>query len=242
MAFIHGKATTVLHNTVNLSAYFNDAGANRTVETAETTAFGDNSKTYIVGLQDGTITASGMWDNTATVGSDVVLNTALGVADAELTIVPGASPAAGTRAISALVESTSYDITSPVGDVVSISADFQGDGGVDSGLCLSALASVTATANGTAQDNGASTANGGAAYLHATANTHDGTSIIKVQHSADNVSWADLATFATVAASTTASERVVVAASTTVNRYIRAQWTLAGSSGGITNLVTFARR
>jgi hypothetical protein len=242
MAFIHGKSTTFLHNTVNLSAFFNDAGANRTVETAETTAFGDSSKTYIVGLQDGTISASGMWDNTALVGSDVVLNTALGVADAEITIVPGASPAAGTRCISAMVDSTSYDVTTPIGDVAAISADFQADGGIDSGLCLSALAAVTATANGTAQDHGAATTNGGAAYLHATANTHNGTSIIKIQHSADNVSYADLATFSTVAASTTSSQVAVVAAGTTVQRYVRAVWTLAGSSGGITNLVTFARR
>ena len=61
----------------------------------------------------------------------------------------------------------------------------------------------------------------------------------KIQHSTDNSSWADLATFTTVTAVT--SQQVVVAAATTVNRYTRALATITGV-GTMTYAVTFARR
>jgi hypothetical protein len=128
-----------------------------------------------------------------------------------------------------------------VGDVVSVSYDAQADGGTDDAILLTALAAVTATGNGTGQDNGASTSNGGVAQLHVTANTMNNDTVFKVQHSADNSSWADLATFTTVATTVTTSERVTVATGTTVNRYLRADYTASGT-GSITFTMAFARR
>ena len=62
MAFIHGKNTGVLVGGGNLSAFFNEASASQDVETAETTTFGSSAKTYIIGLKDGTMSVSGMFD------------------------------------------------------------------------------------------------------------------------------------------------------------------------------------
>lgn len=241
MAFLHGKGTAVVFNQSDLSSYFNDATITRTVETAETTAFGASSKTYIVGLQDGTVSLSGMFDGSAG-AVDEVLQGVLGTEDGALVSVFYGGATAGNRVSMGQAEATSYDVSAPVGDVVAASAELQADDGIDNGIALTGLAAVSSTGTGSSQDNSASTANGGAGVLHVTANTRDGATTIKVQHSADDIVWADLATFTNVSASTTTSERVEVAAGTTVNRYLRADYTLAGSSGSITFILSFARR
>jgi hypothetical protein len=241
MAFLHGKGTAVLYRQYDLSSYFNDASVSRSMEPAETTAFGASSKTYIVGLKDGTVSLNGMFDGSAN-AVDEVLQARLGTEDGGLVTICYGGATAGNRVSISKVETTSYDVSAPVGDVVAASAEFQSDSGIDNGIALTGLAAVSATGNGTSQDNSASTANGGVASLHVTANSHDGGTTVKVQHSADNSTWADLATFTAVSASTTTSERVEVAAGTTVNRYLRANYTLAGASGSITFILSFARR
>jgi len=72
MAFIHGKTAQVLHGVFDLSAFLNEATASQEVETTETTAFGNSAKTYIVGLKDGTISASGMFDGAASAVDEVL--------------------------------------------------------------------------------------------------------------------------------------------------------------------------
>lgn len=241
MAFLHGKSTKVFVNGSDLSSYFNDASPSVSIETAETTAFGNDDKTYITGLRDGTISTSGMFDGSAG-AVDAVLSGILGTENSAVVTIAYGGATAGNRVSIALAEETSYDISAPVSDVVSATAEFQADDGVYGGIALTGLSAVSSTGTGSAQDNSASTSNGGVAVFHATANTRDGSTTLKVQHSADNVSWADLATFTAVSAGTTDSERVVVAAGTTVNRYLRASHTLAGSTGSITYIMSFARR
>ena len=73
-------------------------------------------------------------------------------------------------------------------------------------------------------------------------NTRNGTVTMKIQHSTDNSTFVDLVTFTVVGSTTTTQERIVVAAGTTVNRYLRAQSTVAGTTGSITPIVAFARR
>ena len=49
MAFKHGKDTKIYVNSSNYSSYFNNIDATRTADTAESTTFGNNNKTYIAG-------------------------------------------------------------------------------------------------------------------------------------------------------------------------------------------------
>ena len=241
MAFIHGKSAVVLHGIYDLSAYLNDGSVSTMAETAETTAFGSSAKTYITGLKDGTITASGMFDGVAG-AIDEVLTASIGSdTNAPVSFFPTTSTI-GNPVKLLQAKTTGYSVSSPVGDVVSVSYDAQADGGIDHGVSLAALAAVVATTNSTSVDNTASTANGGLAQLHVTANTWSANATIKVQHSSDNSTWADLATFTGVGTTVTTSERVTVAAGTTVNRYLRAQNTLTAGSGSITYQVSFARR
>lgn len=241
MSFVHGKNTTVLFGTWNLSTFFNDSTVNRSVEVAETTAYqaGGGAKTYIVGHNDATISVSGMFS--AAVGAvDPVLSTAL-TSDASTPVLTSSQILAiGNRCTIAAVHDTSYEVTSPVADVVSVSAEFQVTGGADSGVVLHDLTAETTSTNSTSVDNGAATTNGGIAQLNVIANGRTAASTIKVQHSTDNVTFTDLLIFNAVPASTTVAERV--AWTGTVNRYIRSQSTLGGSTNSMTYSVAFARK
>lgn len=239
MAFKHGKNTGVIVDASDLSAFFNEASASQDIETAETTTFGSSAKTYIVGLKDGTMSISGMFDGDA--GSiDASISSALGVDAPGFTTIAAEGLLIGGTSHSCQARKTSYEVSSPVGDVVSTSLSIQADGGIDRGVLLGAVTAVTSTSTGAAQDNGASSANGGAAYLHITANTRDGASTFKVQHSSDNTTFADLATFASVSSSTVTSEKVSVTG--TVNRYLRASHAPGGSTGSVTYTMAFARK
>lgn len=240
--FRHGKATAVLVNGYNLSAYLNEATATVEIETGETTTFGNSAKTYIPGLRDATVSSSGLFDGQSTDAVDTVLQaTITGAGDDVFTLAPEGLTF-GRQAKIATVETTSYEVSASVGDVVAISADFQVSGGLDAGVVLAGATTVTTatTTNGTSHDNAASTTNGGSANLHVTANTWSGATTVKVQHSADNSTWADLIAFSSVSASTLSGQRATVTG--TVNRYTRAIATTAAGSGSITYTVAFARR
>ena len=71
--FVHGKGTGVLLDQYNLSEYFNSADVAQTIDVAETTSFTASSKSYIVGLQDATLSLSGLYSQDAG-GSDAVLS------------------------------------------------------------------------------------------------------------------------------------------------------------------------
>lgn len=236
--FRHGKATVVLLNGYDLSPFLNEATQTMSLETGETTTFGSTDKTYIAGLGDGTISVSGLFDSTAG-ASDPVLRGELGQEDNTFTVLPEGATA-GRMAVLANGQITSYEVSSPVADVVSISAEVQADGGMWYGDALTGLSTVSASAVTTAVDDTASSSNGAVANLHVTSNNRDGATTVKVQHSSDNSTFADLITFTSVSASTTVGETVT--STGTVNRYLRAQIVPAGSSGSVTYHVSVARR
>lgn len=239
--FRHGKNTTVLSGDFDLTTYLNSASASYSVDVPETTTFGSADRSYIVGHNEGTISFEGLFDGT-TSSADELFSAALGNTTDRVVTVSTDSTAIGGRAILASASSTSYEISSPLTDVVSVSAEAIANGGLDSGLWLVCQTAVSATTNTASVDNATSSTNGGVAHLHVTANARTATTVIAVQHSADNSTWADLVVFGTVALSGLDSERVEVASGTTVNRYLRTRTTIATGTGAITRSVAFSRR
>jgi len=242
MAFIHGKSAGVLYGAYDLSPFFNEASMSQSVETAETTTFGSGAKSYITGLKDGTFSLSGMFDGAAA-GIDEVISASIGDGvNVPITVVPQQATTMAVSDVSFSGETleTSYEVSSPVGDVVSANAEGQITGGMDRGVILAPKSAVTATATGTSVDQAAGTTNGAVGYVHVTANTRNGAITVKVQHSTDNSTFADLITFTSVSSTTVVSERIAVAG--TVNRYVRASFTVAGSSGSATITVAFSRK
>jgi hypothetical protein len=244
MPFRHGKNTKVLVGSHDLSSYFAEASVAGSIETAETTTFGvtGGAKTYVAGLNDATLSLSGMYDGDAGSADDVI-ETALGSdEDINFTVAIDGGMLLGSRCVIGQTIETKYDVTSPVADVVKTSAEFQFDAGASRGVVLAPLSSISSTSFGSSVDNAASTTNGGIAMLHVPANTRNGNITIKVQHSSDNSTFADLATFSVVSSATATSERISIASGTTVNRYLRTSFTVAGSTGSATIACAFARR
>lgn len=239
--FRHGKSTTVLSDSVDLSTYLNSATASYAVEVPETTTFGSSDRSYIVGHNEGTVSFEGLFDGTAD-AVDSIFAAALGNTTDKVLTVSSDSTAIGSRTTMASASSTSYEISSPLTDVVSISAEAIANGGLDSGVWLVCQTAVSTTTNTTGVDNAASSANGGVAHLHVTANARSATTVIAVQHSSDNSTFADLVVFGTVETGALDSERVEVAAGTTVNRYLRTRTTISTGTGAITRSVAFSRR
>ena len=236
MAFKHGKDTKVYVNSSNYSSYFSNADANRTADVAESTTFGNGNKTYIAGEKDGTVSLAGFWDATA----DGVLQPLLGGADFDFTMgIDGLDT--GDMATFCVGNITNYAVSSPVGDIVATSLDVQSDLGMWNGKVLTASAFTTTGAQGSADDNSSSTSNGCGAFLIVTSVSGTSpTGDVKIQHSADNVTYVDLMTFTQATGAT--SQVKYVDSGTTINRYIRVYNTIGGSSTPTINaIVGFGR-
>lgn len=130
MAFTHGSNATLTVNSVTLTGFFNDLTFDRSVDTAETTVFGNAAKTYIPGLSDATLSLSGLYDKTATTGVIFALEAILAGGVAVTAVVRPAGASTGNYAYTVSVILTGYSIGSSVNDAVQVSADFQCTGAV----------------------------------------------------------------------------------------------------------------
>ncbi len=130
MAFKHGSDSTVTVDdsggTARSITGVDSVSLTQNGEPAEVTSLGDNSKAFIAGLKDATVSISGSWDVTATTGNDVVLGGIVGGSAGTIVY----SPDGGTTTYTFEAFCTSYEMSSPVADKVSFSADFQQTGGV----------------------------------------------------------------------------------------------------------------
>lgn len=237
MGFVaFGPTSTVLHGAVDLSTYFREASVPMEVDVEEATTCGKTAKVYIPTLTDGTASLAGLWDG-AEGAVDEVLAGAIGSAPAPLT-VGWEGLAIGKRVSMLNAIKSSYEVSGSVGGLVEANAEFQGSGGVRSGVSLHALAAETASANGASVDNVAPTSTGGFGHCHVTAATGTAPLVTaKIQHSVDDSVWVDLIVFG--ASGGGSGERLEVAG--TVNRYLRCIWTITGSSPSLTFAVAFAR-
>jgi predicted secreted protein len=134
--FKHGKnAYFALDGTaaslVNISDVLNEISMPREIETAETTAFGSGDKSYISGLADATISLSGMFDATTNtlISGDITNLKSGSVASLSFEYGPSGSVSANPKFTGEAII-TSYEVSSPVGDVVTFSLELQVTGGV----------------------------------------------------------------------------------------------------------------
>ncbi len=131
------------------------------------------------------------------------------------------------------------------GELHKANSEYAANGEVEEGTILHTHKAETAagdTEGADSQDAGASSANGGAGYLEVSALTLGGyTSVTaKIRHSADDITYADLVTFANVTAAPTAERKTVAG---TVNRHLACSWALNGTGSGpsITFMIGFVR-
>lgn len=127
MPFIAGKTSTFSLDNAGgtltaITSYVDSVDFPRAIDTYETTTLGANDKTYIVGLRGATFSISGPWD--ATIDAHMA-----GVLGQSATLSFSYSPN-GSLTYTGECIVTSYDISSPVGDKLTWSANLQVTGAV----------------------------------------------------------------------------------------------------------------
>jgi hypothetical protein len=132
--FRHGKSTVfkvdnAAGQLTNISDTLTDVSFPRSVDTAETSAFGDSAKTYIVGLSDATVSVSGNFDATVDAHLSAVLGQA---ATLSFEYGPEGSTSPQVKYTGECIL-TSYEKSGAIGDVVTYSAEFQVTGAVSRG-------------------------------------------------------------------------------------------------------------
>ncbi len=128
--FVHGKSVDfALDDTGgtsrNLSDTLNSVDFPESTETADTTAFGSSSRSFIVGLESATISLSGLWDATV----DGYMKGGTEPASRSFVYGPAGSTGGNVKYTGEAIM-TNYSVSSPVGDVVTYSADLQVTGAV----------------------------------------------------------------------------------------------------------------
>jgi len=131
--FVHGKSVDFeLDDTSgtsrSISDTLNSVDFPEVTETADTTAFGSSSRSFIVGLESATISISGLWDATV----DGYIKGGTEPASRSFIYGPAGSTASNVKYTGEAIL-TNYSISSPVGDVVTYSCDLQVTGAVTRG-------------------------------------------------------------------------------------------------------------
>lgn len=231
MPFIHGKKTDFLLDKYNLTRYFKSLNTKSDQDLLDATTFGAASKEYQAGFRGGQVSGEGLFEaiDPLVVGAAEVLDAAIGQAVQPIgTIGPAGIDAVGDLVKMFQGDEQQHDVNITIQNLAMITAGFLATEGVRGGVTLAPIAAYTATGNGASVDNAALTSNGAVAHLHVTSKAGTTPSIDwKVQHSVDNSVWVDLFTFTQATDKT--SQRMTVTG--TVNRYLRAIRTVAGTGG-----------
>jgi hypothetical protein len=220
---VHGKNTKVFFNEFNFTSFFNSASVPMEASMTDTTAFGANSKTYMPGHNNATISAEGFYDGSAN-SVDEKLAEAFAV-DSKLWSVYLSGDAFGSPGYAMSAIENAYNVMSTIDDACRISAAAQSNKtGTERVISLHAHAAETAAWTGTTLNNGAASEAGGSTYLHVTAAT--GTVEISIRHSTDNFVADDTELVAFTPVTEAVAERKTFTGA--VKQYVRGIATIAG--------------
>lgn len=231
MAPKYGSGTSVWLDLVDASQFFNEAGIELAVETAETTTFQPGTspawRAFIEGVASSKVTIKGFYDQV----NDAALFGNIRDGGSVLTYGPQGLVAVGDPARLVWVHDTAVAESSPIGGAVLVSSTFQGDAVVGLGWALHAMATDAGTTTGATRNDLAASSTGWQAHLHVTAVTGAPTSwTVKLQDSADGTTWADVAAGAFTATTIPAAQRLVSAAGATLRQYVRYVATVVGGT------------
>lgn len=238
MATVHGKSSRVFYHSFNMSCFSNSTAPEFSADVAEDTTFCDGWKTFVPGQKSGTDSLDCFFIDDDTYALDVMLNTALGVMDRPYTFIPQGL-AAGNVAFVAAAGLTTRPITAEIGSVITSSLEFTLED-IGRGWLLhdGYSTAVTATGEGAALDQGAAKV-GYVASLHLTELTGTTPSLtVKIEHSADNISYADLVTFSALSA---AGSEVKIDLGAAVNKWLKVTWALTGTTPSAKFIVALGR-
>lgn len=228
MPAVHGSKADVFGNGYVLSPYLNSASPSGERDMADASTFKFDSKKYVPGLKDSTFGLEGVYDGVTDAIDDILWNAFSQVVGTVWSYMPMGHEVHGNPAINFDAYTASYETNSEVGDVTQISAEMNmGDQGLlDRGRVYHPMSAEVAGGNTASIDNGAATTSGGALTAHITASS---TLVVKLQDSADNSVWADIATLSISSTTGRKSQRIITPVTATIRRYTRVLWTGTGT-------------
>lgn len=239
MAFINAQQTRVLYGNVALACYLRSVQPQASIDMLDITTLCDTSRQFTSSLRDYMLNLDGFLDDDATTGSVVEALTA--PIDTGAVVPTSVAPdgfAAGNSVWVIPAHTLSFEPVSSVAEVVTFSMSLGSGLPAATGISLIDLAALTSTGNGGTIDQTAATSNGAVGHLHITAASGTTPQIdMIVEHSTNGSDWSTLLSFAS--ASTITSE--VVSVTGTVNRYVRASYTVSGTTPSFTSQVSLAR-
>jgi hypothetical protein len=241
MAFVPSTKSRLYYGAMDLAGYTRNVQQSWNADMLDVTTLADTAKAMIPGQDTSTLTVDMVMDVDAAAGTQWTVLAGMKAAggDYPFTLLPSGTTVGSECWMVNAIE-TSFNSTSAAAGTVDLAISAQTDGDTDLGVVLEPATAVTIDGNGTARDNGAASSNGGVAHLHVTAFSGLTNNIVTIEHSVDgSTSWATLVTFSTYTGAT--SQRVEVAAGTTVRRYLRVVDNVTGT-GSTTRFVSFARR
>lgn len=244
MAVGVGTNAQLMLDGYNLSDFFRDFSVDMSKDILDATVFGNNGwRAKAVGLKHATASGTALYDDTTNTGSwDVLKNTFPSGTAGTYAWAPHGF-ALGNQVFIVYSEQIRFNPQVVVDDLIRISTAAEArERAADLGISLHALTAETSfPVTGTTVDHGAATTNGGVGTLHVSAIAGASPNVVyRVQHAAVST-YADLVTFTAVTAANS-SQRIEVAAGTTVNRNLRMTITEGGTTTSVTGLVTFSRR
>lgn len=239
MPFVHGRRCDLFVGAERLQGFYKSADLSVDVDSAETSVFGLTYKTFLTGQGSAKVELSGLYDVTLT-----SRHTALFASPEVATIGPGGLVLAD-RAWLLSAHTVNYAESAAVGDAVMTSLSLMSDARVGFGYAMStagAAAVGTGTTNGTGVDNTTVTLANPQWVLDVHVTAVSGTSptlVVKIQDSADNVSFADVAGITTATLTGTGATRVT-GTTATLRRYWRVVHTVAGTTPSFTVFSAFS--
>lgn len=236
MPAAHGRNTRVYLNAYDLTGFYRKTESELTRETADSTVFNQDDKSYLPGARDASLSLEGLFDG-AVDGIEEVLLAAFN-ADPTLVCICPQGDGLGNVAYGKSCLETNYAIDASKDDIVTLANEMQSLVGRDRLLVQHALGSESASGQSASIDHAAQSTNGGVGYLQVMDIAGITNLAVVVQDSADNASWATILTFAGV---TTDRGRERVAIAGTVRRYTRCTWTFTGA-GSAQFWVGFGRK
>lgn len=231
---IHGKATSVVIEALDVSNWLNSIDISESLEAVETSGFQQEEKTYIPGIAEATASFGGRFQGQQGTVDAIIKEHIADELEPLATIGWGMGLKQGNPALFGRVTHTTLATSAPISDVVGIDGDLQYNGKLYDGRYVLGKTVLTATGNGPTLDNVVTLDGQIGAMLHVLDNDNSGAVTIKIQHSVNGSVWTDLVTFAALSAGEIGAELKTLQGN--VNRYLRATATLAGS-GNVLALV-----
>ena len=242
MALYDSKDTVLYLAQFDVTDYTTSAGLSSGRNMHDATVFGKSGAVFHPGTETSTVSWSGLYDDTATTGSEALMSTLKGESSSSVVSFYPATDAVGKQMYSSdggwIIDNAT---DASVGSMVLMSGTINLDVATRS-KALGTKATVTASASGTAVDDSSSSSNGGSYVYHIFALSAVGGNArwnLNLEHSADNLSW-DAVASATV----TASDGIGAAKTAftgTLNRYVRQRIVLDASSGSLTAAMNYSR-